>query len=132
MVVVLRAILRGSVAALLSLMTLAVSGQTLVGLDECYSRLEVAPPIPGCCAHDEAPAVERVHHSCCQRPFVADSSPSSTTASTPEIGGPPLAILHAPLGALHGSQGPDPRGFRPIVERPPDRAPPTRTIVLVI
>jgi hypothetical protein len=113
-------------------MTLAVSGQTLVGLDECYSRLEVSPRIPGCCAHEEAPTVEDVHRSCCRMPFVTDGELSSTTASNPDVARAALAVVHAPIGQLRDSLGPDPRGFRPIVERPPDRAPPTRTTVLLI
>ncbi len=128
----LGALLRGSAATLVALMTLAVSGQTLVGLDDCYSRLEVTPRIPGCCDHDEVPTIEDVHRSCCRMPFVADESPSSTTASTPEIPGAELAALFAPVDALRRSLSADPRGFRPIIERPPDRAPPTRTTILLI
>jgi hypothetical protein len=109
-----------------------VAGQTLVGLDACYSRLEVEPRIPGCCAHDEVPSVEDPHRSCCRLPFVRDQGLSSTTSSTPDVASAAPTIVGAILAALPRALGADPRGFRPIVERPPDRTPPNDVTVLLI
>jgi len=124
--------LRGSAATLVALATFLVAGQSLVGLDECYSRLEVDPHIPGCCDHDEAPSVEDVHRSCCRSPFVAELASSSTTASTPDVGTAELAVSAAPVASWRESLSADPRGFRPAIERPPDRSPPTTNTVLLI
>jgi hypothetical protein len=120
-------------ATSVALTTLLVAGQSLVGLDDCYSHLEVAPAIPGCCAHEEeAPAVEDVHQSCCKTPFIADQGLSSTTTSTPDIGSASLSLTAAVVDGFLASLGPHPSGFRPILERPPDRAPPTSVTVLLI
>lgn len=116
----------------MTLTTLMVAGQTLVGLDDCYSRLEVDARVPGCCAHDEVPSVEDVHRSCCQSPFLADQTSSSTTTPTPDIAAAALAIVAAPAAELLEGARSDTRGFRSIVERPPDRSPPTSHTVFLI
>ena len=130
--VVFRRVINGTVAAALALTTLAVAGQSLVGLDDCYSRLDVEARVPGCCHHADVDTVEDVHHRCCLTPFVADLDDSSTTASTPDVPAAALSTAAQPVLRRLAALSPNSRGFHPVVERPPDRAPPIGTIVLVI
>ncbi len=128
----IRRVIHGTAAAALALTTLAVAGQTLVGLDDCYSRLEVEARVPGCCHHADVDTVEDVHHRCCLTPFVADLDDSSTTTSTPDVPAAALSTTAQPPLPRLASLSLSSLGFYPVVERPPDRAPPIGTIVLVI
>lgn len=108
-------------------MTAASSARAL---NECGSILEPAVR-PKCCAHAAQTRWTREGGDCCKTPMLVEredvllDTPPADVAAAPSVRLPArLAVIAPPLETR--------LGFAARLERPPQRPPPTDTVVLLI
>lgn len=112
---------------------LAVTGAAAPVLDGCLSPFETASARrAACCAKSDVAQLEEPARDCCRAAQLGMLDPTSATGASPDV--PPAAVVTLPASLIAALALPtaatDP--FRPTVERPPDRSPPTDTTVLLL
>ncbi len=120
-----------ALVALVAALSVAGAGAPL--FDQCVSPLEMAAQSPSCCGKTADARLEAPSRDCCGEVALGELEPTSSAGGASHDV-PPAGVVTLPLTLL-AWLGPTRDGegsFRRVVERPPDRSPPTDTTVLLL
>lgn len=119
-------------ALTLTLVGSAAVATTVVNATNCLAKIRDDGTFPRCCQRPSQDQIGDTRHNCCVEASTDFGDPSATPSFLGEVPtAPVVALPRLALVDVFAAAAAEAR-CKPMVERPPDRSPPTGTTVLLI